>query len=497
MKNLRIIFVLFIIIIGGCTDLEEQPIGIMVSKGFYESKSDVEAAIFGAYGRMAMSSSWGGEVNQALMLSSDMVDRGQSGAPPQISEINNFTGTPESWFSTIFWRIGYNVIGCANEALLGNSLIDADESVKVPLEAEARVIRAFHYYLLVRIFGDLSYLDKAITDPDAVSTIQKTPKEEIYQHIIDDLEFGKDNLPMQYSNNVRTRATAGTAATILASVYLTLEDWQAAYDNAKWIIDRAGELDYSLVDDYQDLYDATKQDGISEHIFAVDFLGQERYAENDDYLTCLTGTYQIGGWSIDVPSMAVYDNWDPRDYRKKVSFADTIINNDGDTIPYTEFHVPRPYIAKYWRYPGNAYGGGRRSDNNYVLFRYAEVLLIAAESLNEISGPTEEVLGYINQVRERARRWPDKIADFPADVPSGLSTDEFRDVILEERRIELAFEYKRWFDIQRRKLGDEVYKGANSLEPHPDFNSDKHYLLPIPQKEIDMNPNLKPQNPGY
>ena len=72
-----------------------------------------------------------------------------------------------------------------------------------------------------------------------------------------------------------------------------------------------------------------------------------------------------------------------------------------------------------------------------------------------------------------------------------------RDVILEERRIELAFEYKRWFDIKRRELGDEVFIGANSLEPHPDFDKNKHYLLPIPQKEIDMNPNLKPQNPGY
>ena len=496
MKNLKIIFVLLVLIIGACTDLEEQPIGIMVSEGFYESKSDVEAAIFGAYGRMATSASWGGEINQALMLSSDMVDRGQSGCPPQIYEINNFTGTPESWFPTIFWRVGYNVIGCANEALLGNSLIDADESVKLPLEAEARVIRAFHYYLLVRIFGDLPYLDKAITDPGAVSTLHKTPEAEIYQHIIDDLEFGKDHLPMQYSNNVRTRATAGTAATILASVYLTLENWQDAYDNAKWVIDRAGELDYSLVDDYQDLFDATKHDGISEHIFAVDFLGQERYSENDDYLTCLTGTNYTGGWSIDIPSMAVYDNWDPRDYRKKVSFADTIINN-GDTIPYTGFFVPRPLIAKYWRYPGNAYGGGRRSDYNYVLFRYAEVLLIAAEALNETMGPNAEVLGYVNQIRERARQWPDKVAVFPPDVSSGLSKEELRDVILEERRIELAFEYKRWFDIKRRELGDEVFIGANSLEPHPDFDKNKHYLLPIPQKEIDMNPNLKPQNPGY
>jgi hypothetical protein len=90
------------------------------------------------------------------------------------------------------------------------------------------------------------------------------------------------------------------------------------------------------------------------------------------------------------------------------------------------------------------------------------------------------------------------MTDFPANVDAGVSAKEaFRDLVLEERRLELAFELKRWYDIKRRQLGDEVFKGPNSLEPHSNFDASRDYLFPIPGDEIDRNENLKPQNPGY
>ena len=94
-------------------------------------------------------------------------------------------------------------------------------------------------------------------------------------------------------------------------------------------------------------------------------------------------------------------------------------------------------------------------------------------------------------------QWPGTTSDFPADVDAGLTADLFRDTVLDERRLELCFEFKRWYDIKRRQLGDEVFRGANSLEPHDNFNSASHYLLALPQDELDRNPNLLPQNPGY
>ncbi len=121
---------------------------------------------------------------------------------------------------------------------------------------------------------------------------------------------------------------------------------------------------------------------------------------------------------------------------------------------------------------------------------------MAAEAGNEVSGPNGELEAYINQVRARARNAAGVMNTYPLDVASGMSKDDFRDMVLEERKVELSFEMKRWWDIKRRNLGDEVFKGPNSYEPHDNFN-DNHYLLALPQDEIDRNQNLLPQNPGY
>jgi len=203
------------------------------------------------------------------------------------------------------------------------------------------------------------------------------------------------------------------------------------------------------------------------------------------------------GWSVLVPSMQVFNTWDNRDYRKWVSFDDSILVK-GVMVPYTEFdNTQRPHIAKYSRFPGNASGDGRYSDHNYSAFRYAEILLIAAEAGAEANGVHSEVVGFVNQIRARARNWAGETVSFPEDVPDGLSKYQFVNLVLEERRIELAFEYKRWFDIKRRRLGDDAFKGPNALEPHSNFDASRDYLFPLPATELDINPNLRPQNPGY
>jgi hypothetical protein len=181
-----------------------------------------------------------------------------------------------------------------------------------------------------------------------------------------------------------------------------------------------------------------------------------------------------------------------------VSITDSALIG-GVLQPYTVFaNTKRPHIAKYRRYPGSSNAEGRYSDHNYATMRYAEVLLIAAEALTEVNGaPNAEAEGYVNQVRARARNWAGKQTAFPADVGTGLSKDAFIDLVLEERRLELAFEYKRWYDIKRRNLGVEVFTGPGSLEPHPNFDPNRDYLMPLPRTELAINPNLQPQNPGY
>jgi hypothetical protein len=502
MKNIKLFGTLFMMAaMIGCTDLEEDPVGVLAPEGFFRSESDVEAAIFGAYGRIASERLYGRKLVLTIQLLSDMCDIGDRGTPARRQQINDFNSDANNGMTSNIWPYSYQVISACNAAIEGANIIELDDDTRNRLIAEARFVRAWMYYHLIRLYGDIPYIGEFVNDPSSVASISKTSDDDIYDYIIEDMEFAWQHLPMKHIDNVRTRPSKGTAYTMLASVYLTLGNWQQAYEKAKWVIDNADQLEYGLVDDYQDLFDATKQDGIKEHIFAVDFLGQINGGggENDDLMGPITGVRGADkvGWSVSVPSMKVYETWDARDYRKKVSFADSMIIG-GELKDYTFYEdVPRPHMAKFHRYPGNANEDTRYSDHNYVCFRYAEVLLTAAEALNEVSGPTAEAQGYVNQIRARARQWPTYTSDFPADVETNLTKDEFRDMVLEERRLELCFEFKRWYDIKRRQMGDEVFKGPNSLEPHDNFNSAYHYLLALPGDELDRNPNLQPQNPGY
>jgi len=160
--------------------------------------------------------------------------------------------------------------------------------------------------------------------------------------------------------------------------------------------------------------------------------------------------------------------------------------------------VNRPHIAKYTRSTGlTATGNGRASEQNYSMLRYAEVLLIAAEALNEVSPGTTEADNYVNRVRTRARNSNGVTSGlFPADV-SGLSQSDFRDMVLEDRKWEFAFEFKRWYDIARRRMGPEVF-GASGLEGFKaGFDENQDYLYPLPADELERNPNLLPNNQGY
>ncbi|SHN15420.1 Starch-binding associating with outer membrane [Cyclobacterium lianum] len=487
---------------AGCTDLEEKPVGLLAPESLFNSASDVETAIFGAYGWIASERLYGRQFVTAIMLRGDMVDIGDRGTPAERQQVNDFNMDDNNGMVRSFWPYWYQVIGAANAAISGAESLDLQEEVNNRLVAEARFVRAFSYYHLVRVFGDIPYIDYFINDPEAVKDISKTSSSEVYQGILADLEFAKQWLPDNQPNNVRSRPTKGTAASYLASVHLTLADYPKAYEEAKWVIENKGRFGYELEADYQDLFRAEIADNLNEPIFTLDFLGQQNGGggANDDIMPPMTGIRGADqlGWSVCVPSMAVYNTWDDRDYRKSVSFQPEALIN-GVMEPYTEFaNTQRPHIAKYRMFPGNSNSDGRYSDHNYAAMRYAEVLLIAAEAAAEVNGgPTAEAIGYVNDIRERARNAGGIQNSFPEDLPDGLSKEGFIDAVLDERRLELSFEYKRWYDIKRRQLGQEVFNGPESLEPHPNFDPSRDYLMPLPRIELDVNPNLAPQNPGY
>jgi len=486
-----------------CTKLlEEKPIGLLAPEGFYKTKKDVESAIFGAYGVLASEPLFGRQFVCALMFRSDMVDIGNRGTSAERIQMNDFNMDANNNMVRAFWPAWYQVIAAANSAEAGAKTLGLPEPDINPLIAEARFVRAMSYYHLVRNFGDIPYVDFFVSNPEDIKTIAKTKEAEVYSLIIKDLEFAKQWLPDTYASDVRTRPTKATAAAYLASVYLTIADYAKSYTEAKWVIDKKVTYNYALEANYQDLFRADLADNLRETIFSVDFKAKLSVLnQNDDLVPPMVGIRNTpqNGFGVSVPALKVFTTWNASDYRRFVSFDDSTVNAAGVKIAYTAFpNEKRPHIAKWRRFPGNANADGRYSDYNYPDMRYAEILLIAAEALAETNGPSQEAIDYINMVRTRARNWPGNPTGIPANLAlAGLDKQQLIDAILEERRLELSFEWKRWYDIKRRKLGDIVFKGSNSLEPQPNFSASRDYLMPIPQTEIEINPNLKPQNPGY
>jgi len=507
MKQIKI-YGLLLVFVGAmfaCTTLDEEPVGLLAPETMFQTPKDVETAVFGAYGRMATEKYYGRKLVLSLLLLSDMADIGNLGTPSRRQEINGFTSGSTSGMVSSFWPLSYEIISAANAAIDGADRVSGNEEQINALRGEARFVRAFTYYHLVRLFGEVPYINEFVTDPSALANTSKASVADIYTGIIEDLEYAKAHLPNIQPNGTRSRPSKGTAAAYLASVSLTLKDYTKAAQEAEWVINNSSDFDVSLMADYQDCFNAPIANGLKEHLFTVDFAAAHRAGggQGTDWMAPVTGISGTDdrGWSVCVPSLAVYNSWDDRDYRKSVAFQSTAMVG-GVEVPYTDpsfnnLNVYRPHAAKFRRFPGDNRGDGGYSDNNYPGMRYAEVLLIAAEALNEVGGPTSNALGYVNQIRERARNAAGTINTFPTDVIGGLSKDEFKDLIIEERRLELSFEFKRWYDIKRLNIGDEVFKGPNSLEPHSNFNASRDYLLALPQTELDINPNLLPQNNGY
>ena len=528
MKTHKILFLLIGLSMIVCSDLEEDPITELSPTSYFSSLSleQVEGFTSGAYAHMVHRNFMSREMAQALMYRSDMMAIGRTGAQERIDH-DNFTVQADNALiaggSNVYWPKVYQIIGAANEAVkAGNLLTEGNETEKNEVIARARFARAFAYFHLVRQFGDIPYLDDTTLLSEA-AVAERTPAATVYENIIIDFEFAKANLPNTQPSRALPAKSAASA--YLALVYLTLEEWQKAYDEAKEIINNEGTYNLGLEPDFQDLYDAVKIDASLEPIFVLDFTGTSDGDQGRDYQAAFTGIrgdeqYEPnvtgGGWSVEVPALKVYTTWNDQDYRRAVTFDATAIQG-GVLRPYTEFTlgdglaVNRPHVAKYTRMASklpNQDGNGRTTHSNYMMMRYAEVLMIGAEAANEI-GQTADAETWVNRVMARSRAGGITNGNTPSAVPadfSGLSQGDFRTRILDERRLEFAYEMKRWYDIVRRKLGNEVF-GPNGLEsevstesgvgPGPkSFDPSRDYLLPIPQSEIIINPNLT-QNPGY
>ena len=515
MKTFKyLVLLLASVSIIGCSDLEEEPVGLLAPEGFFQSTADIQTAINASYAAMINEKFWGRKLSIALMLRSDMVALTPASAGnSRRKEMDDALGLDNNGMISEFWPKTYEGIAAANGAIAGAELVNAPDEEKNPVIAQAYFARAFFYFHLVRQFGAVPYVTETISaaNADEIASINRTPVAEVYAGIISDLEFAKAHLPNTQSS--RSIPAKSAASSYLALVYLTMGDYQNAWNEAKGVIDNAGTYGLELDPDFQTLFDASAIDGSPEPIFALDYNNVE--APNNAYdqiapMTGIRGNSRHGnsntGWSQAIPTLKVYEDWSSDDYRRAVSMDDkAIFEEGGEFFDYTQFGtvagsthsaaVARPYIAKYYRFPGDfARGSVRATSHNYSMMRYAEVLLIAAEAAVEL-GDNGSATTYINMVRERARAGGSWNSTAPSAVPADISGAVTVNDVLEERRLELAFECKRWYDIARRQLGETVFSASGFEGTKPGFSSD-NYLMPLPGTEIISNPNLT-QNPGY
>jgi len=403
--------------------------------------------------------------------------------------INQRTDAVNPGFETV-WRNSYSAIANANLALERIPAIAMDETLKKRLLGEATFIRAFFYYHLVRLYGDIPLVTNVVEANNPDIYVARSPVADVYNLIISDLEASKaSGLP---NTDQTGRTSLGAVKTLLASVYLTTagfplnktENYAKAVTEAKDVIPL-----YSLFTSYDFLHDnAHKNQG--ELIFQVNYL----VGVKDNAIPQLTIPFNlpVGAYGDHlgamIPTNAFFESYEAGDLRTE--------ERQFYYSSYPKYKEPATTVTfgshalyKYFHVESAASSG--ISDENWTLLRLPEAQLILAEASNEVNGPTDEAYGPLNAIRARAHLGP----------LSGLSKEQLREAIWKERYHELAYENKAYFDIQRTHMVYDVKNNkfgpatSTPSEQNVTFR-DQYYLWPIPQREISTNSKLT-QNPGW
>ncbi|MEQ9441780.1 MAG: RagB/SusD family nutrient uptake outer membrane protein [Cyclobacteriaceae bacterium] len=458
-----------------CNSLEEEPQDFLSPNNYFNNAAEADAVLIGAYNKLTNWDYYGRAFYNIVGLASDDEIVGNYNTPRRV-EIDFFTLGPDNGEIPKVWNQGYESILACNMVLDQLPNIDDNAEQLAQIEGQALFIRALNYFNLVRIYGAVPLVTGSNLDLQSVGDKSRDPIEAVYAQIEMDLEMAEDKLPLRWADSEVGRATRGAAKTLFSKVLLTEKKWPEAAAKAKEVIDLN---EYILIPDYADLWLVANENG-PEHIFSI----QSKALVNvPGRLTLQLLPISAGGNGNVLPEVDLFNTFSDEDYRKEISFMTRFTDDDGNVVPYQEWSVPQPHIGKYKDAgePNNLSGGD--TNTNWPVFRYAEVLLIYAEALNEANGgPTPEAYEAINQIRTRAQL---------ANIQPGLDQLTFRKAVLDERRFELCFEGKRWFDLVRWDMMVETLS-----ESRPNVK-EFHQLFPIPLSEIDVSGGALEQNPGY
>jgi hypothetical protein len=488
----KIIFFFTIGIFLSCNKLVENPTSVIVSSQFYKTQSDAVAAVNAVYNTLNSDPlgdfpMYGRQLNLMTDNASDNQNFSPSNTNPDVRALSTVTYVSINGRILKNWQQLYFGINRANIAIDNIAAIPAtqfsDPSLQARLINESRFIRALLYFNLVRLWGAVPLI---LHNPESVDVasllVARTSTDSVYAQIITDL-VEATKLPPIFTGADIGRATSGAAHTLLAKVYTTRKQWTVAQTEVQAVI--TGGYGYSLFQNFADVFKKSTKNGV-EHIFSVQFATNGGEANTTQYLSSSFTSFNTGTYPIDIPSdSSIAALFDSIDTRKSVTFYSTQFNAvTGQTII---FHNPyTPYLNKFVDYSLAPLNNQNISGINFTVLRYAEILLLNAETLNEINGgPTAAAYSAINQVRARAH---------VSDLTAGLSQSDFRDSVFLERRKEFIQEGQRWFDLVRQ--GGQALVDALKKFPAKQAASLKDSLYPIPLTEIQLDPLLT-QNPGW
>jgi hypothetical protein len=521
MKKILIIIIVSGLIASSCTKtlLDTTPDDRYVQDNFWTSEEAATAALSGAYSVLASAGLYGGDATPLFeeTATPNAYCYGNTSSWNSIAE--GLQSASTGGIITGRWGDSYGGIGRCNTFLVNVDKVDMSEDLKIRMKGEARFLRALYYFNLENYWGDVPLvLDPP--DPAAQDTLSRTPREQVVQQMLKDLDSAAAVLPLHYGSSDLGRATKGAALALKAKILLfeasplfnpanDMNRWKIAADTLKAFMDMASTLGYDLYPDYRGLF-LPENENNKEVIFDVQFIyplqGNSfdlicRQYNSNAPLLGLAEAYQMkNGLPITDP-LSGYDpgtpylNRDPRLYATIVYPGDKYM---GTTVTPSRFAITGYGVEKYSVYteakpPADlADLKAGQSYTNYNVLRYADILLMYAEAQNEYAGPDETVYGAINEVRERAGM---------PDIVAGLSKDDMREAIRQERRVEFACEGYYYNDIRRWKTAENVmnatiYTWDNTPIETRQFDPAKDYWWPIPQTELDLDPNLE-QNNGY
>ena len=497
----KYIIILLIAMIGfSCNSLlDTDPSDQYTSDTYWADEGEYDAALTGCYNSLYNASAFfNGETE---MITPNSYAYNETNGTDAIVSGNALTTT--GLFS-LFWNGAYGGIGRANTLL--DKIPDAtfDESDINTMKGQALFIRALYYSYLVDYFGDVPLI---LSTPDeSQGSLSRTPKEEVITQIVSDLDTAADLLPESYTSSADVgRVTKGAALALKARILLYDEQWAEAAKAAKDVIDLET---YELYPDYRGMYMPDNENNV-EVIFDIQYSSPDHMSSMDHVayilnrpapLKDLLDAYLMtDGKSID--DSPLYDPENPyenRDPRLHQTIACVGYYFNGKIVTPNTFINTGFGQKKYTIYPDDETLENVSQGNsylNFIVIRYAEVLLTYAEALNESEDtPSSEVYSALNELRERPT------VSMP-DIEQGLSKDEMREVIRLERRVELACEGHYYSDIRRWKTAEVVNNGPicdykGDTISYRSFNPERDYLWAIPQSEIDLNKNLE-QNPGW